>query len=381
MKNVNIFISSILITIFTVISACTKETDYDPRFPANKFVKGGIYEGNYWPTNGWKSCAPEDVGMDSEKLKQLNEEISILLKIHADIHSVLVIKNGYIIAEQYYSEEFTAESIHRINSCTKSITSALIGIALNKGIISNVNEKMADFFPEYEIENLTADKQNITLEQMLTMSTGLEWYEMEYSYDDERNSFYQWARSDDRVKYVLDLPIAEIPGTVYNYNSGVSHMLSAIIQKKSGMRTDSFAMKNLFEPLGINDFFWRYDSNRISNGGHGLRLSPRDMAKFGYLYLKNGLWDANQIVPENWVKESSKPKIQRKYIKDFYYGYQWWVSPDDYYCAVGYAGQWIYIVPNSDLVVVFTNSLNEEEYLQITTPERLFRTYILPAVL
>jgi len=255
-----------------------------------------------------------------------------------------------------------------------------MGIAINKGIISDVNQKMTDFFPEYEIDNLTADKKNITLEHMLTMSTGLEWYEMEYSYGDERNSFYQWVRSDERVKYVLDLPMTAVPGTDYNYNTGVSHLLSAIIQKESGMRTDSFAMKNLFEPLGINDFYWFIEPNGIPTGGHGLLLSPRDMAKFGYLYLNNGIWDGTQVVPENWVKESSKPLIQRKYITDFYYGYQWWVRPDNYYCAVGYAGQWIYVVPDSDLVVVFTNSINEEEYLQLTTPERLLRTYILPAV-
>ncbi|OQX98470.1 MAG: hypothetical protein B6I20_11010 [Bacteroidetes bacterium 4572_117] len=379
MNKANILISSIIIIII-LISACTKENDYNPAFPANEFLKDGIYNGDYWPTNGWKTCKPEEVGMDPEKLKQLNEEISILLKIHADIHSVLIVKNGYIVAEQYYSDEFNADSVHYINSCTKSITSALMGIAINKGIISDVNQKMTGFFPEYEIDNLTADKQNITLEQMLMMSTGLEWYEMEYAYDDERNSFYQWVRSDDRVKYVLDLPMTAIPGTGFNYNTGVSHLLSAIIQKESGIRTDSFAMKNLFEPLGINEFLWFIEPNDIPTGGHGLRLSPHDMAKFGYLYLKNGVWDGTQVVPENWVKESSKPLIQRKYITDFYYGYQWWVRPDGYYCAVGYAGQWIYIVPDSNLVVVFTNSLSEDDYLQITTPERLLQAYILPAV-
>ncbi|MEN8122151.1 MAG: serine hydrolase [Bacteroidota bacterium] len=379
MRKVNILIPSILITIIMVISACTKETEYDPRFPANEFVKEGIYNGKYWPTDAWKTCTPEEVGMDSEKLKQLNEEITILLKLHADIHSVLIVKNGYIVAEQYYSDEFNEDSIHRINSCTKSITSALMGIAINKGIISDVNQKMIDFFPEYEVDNLTTDKQNITLEHMLTMSTGLEWYEMEYGYGDERNSYYQWVRSEDRVKYVLDLPMVSIPSEEYSYNTGVSHLLSAIIQKESGMRTDSFAMKNLFKPLGINEFYWFIEPNGIPTGGHGLRLSPRDMAKFGYLYLNNGIWDGTQVVPENWVIESSKPIIQRKYIQDFYYGYQWWVSPDGYYCAVGYAGQWIYVVPDSDLVVVFTNSVNESDYLQLSTPERLLRTYILPA--
>ncbi len=363
---------------FTLFS-CEKEPKEDERFPSSEFISEGSYTGDYWPTNGWRTCHPEEVGMDADLLKRVNDDILLLQRLHVDIHNVLIIKNGYIVAEQYYSE-YTYDSLHPINSCTKSITSALMGIAIDEGYIESVNEKMVDYFPEYEIENLTGEKQNITIKDLLTMSAGFEWYEMEYPYGDDRNSFYQWVRSDDRIQFVLDLPLTSIPGEEFNYNTGISHILSAIIQRTTGTRTDLFANEHLFEPLGIINYDWFIDSNGIATGGHGLRLYPRDMAKFGYLYLKHGLWDGEQIIPENWIDESSTAHIQRKYIPEFHYGYHWWVKPNNYYTAVGVYGQWIYVIPDYDMVIVFTNYLNEEEYLQVTTPERLINTFIIPAV-
>jgi len=255
-----------------------------------------------------------------------------------------------------------------------------MGIAINKGYIVDEQQKLLSYFSEYDIENLSTDKENISLKQALTMSAGFEWYEMEYSYDDDRNSYNQWVQSDNRVKFVLDLPMTATPGEEFSYNTGLSHLLSAVIQKTTGTRTDSFAITNLFSPLGIDEFFWFIEPNGIPTGGHGMQLKPRDMAKFAYLYMNNGMWNGNQVVPENWVKESIKPWIQRKYIPEFYYGYQWWVKPDSYYVAVGYSGQWIYTVPDLELIVVFTNAYNEEDQLQRDMPERLMNTYIIPAV-
>jgi CubicO group peptidase (beta-lactamase class C family) len=255
-----------------------------------------------------------------------------------------------------------------------------VGFAINEGYIESVYERMVDYFPEYEVENPSEEKQNINIENLLTMSAGFEWYEMEYPYDDNRNSFYQWIRSNDRIQFVLDLPLTTTPGEAFNYNTGISHVLSAIIQRATGTRTDLFAKEYLFDPLGISDYQWHIDTKNIASGGHGMRLNSRDMAKFAYLYLKHGVWEEEQIVPENWIESSSTAHIQRKYIPDFYYGYHWWVKPNNYYNAVGINGQWMYVVPEYDLVVVFTNNLNEEEYLQVSTPERLLNTYIIPAV-
>lgn len=378
MKTRTDIILIIAITAFLLIR-CEKEPKEDQIFPSSEFISEGTYNGEYWPTNGWRSCRPEEVGMDESLLRRVNDEILILQRLHVDIHNVLIIKNGYIVAEQYYSA-YTADSLHPIYSCTKSITSALMGIAMDEGYIESVDEKVIDYFPEHEFENPSEQKDNINIENLLTMSAGFEWFEMEYPYDNDQNTFYQWIRSDDRIQFVLDLPLVTLPGEAFNYNTGISHVLSAIIQRSTGIRTDLFAKEHLFEPIGISDYQWHIDSKNIATGGHGLRLSPRDMAKIGYLYLKHGIWEGEQIVPENWIEASSMAHIQRKYIPEFYYGYHWWVKPNSYYNAVGANGQWIFIIPDYDLVVVFTNNINEDEYLQLTTPERLVNTYIIPAV-
>ena len=353
----------------------------DPDFPSTDFISEGAYMGEYWPTSEWRKCAPEEVGMNAKTLRELNEEIILLMELHVDIHSVLIVKNGYIIAEQYYSEEYVEETLHPIASCTKSITSALFGIALEKGYIQGVDQPMVDFFPEYEVQNLLDQKESITLEHMLTMSPGLEWYEMEYLYSDERNTFRQWINNGGGIQFVIDRPMVAAPGEVYSYNTGVSHVLSAILQKVSGTRTDSFALKHLFEPLGIDSYYWPVDGGGIAYGGSSMRMTPRDMARFGYLYLRGGLWDGERIIPQDWVERSQQQLIQRRYIEDYYYGYHWWVSDSNTYSAVGYGGQWITIIPEHDLVVVFTNGFAEGEELQLSTPERIINTYILPSLL
>ncbi|MGW8316490.1 MAG: serine hydrolase domain-containing protein, partial [Bacteroidales bacterium] len=298
---------------------------------------------------------------------------------HVDVNSVTIIKDGYVVAEQYYSDEYSADSLHAIYSCTKSLVSALLGIAIDQGFVGDEYDLMVSYFQDREIANLTESKQEVTLWHLLTMSAGFEWYELEYPYGDERNTFYNFVRSSDQVQFVLDRPMSADPGMEFSYNSGISHLISAIIQKSTGIRSDSFALEEIFTPLGINQYYWPIDGQGVAFGGHGARMRPRDMAKFGYLYLKNGMWDGAQLIPAAWVEKSRQKHMERKYIPDSFYGYQWWVS-DDYYAAVGYAGQWIMVVPEYDLVVVFTNNFDEGDEPQWSTPERLLNTYILPAI-
>jgi CubicO group peptidase (beta-lactamase class C family) len=317
--------------------------------------------------------------MDSDKLRELNDEILLLLELHVDVNSVIIIKDGYIVAEQYYADEYSADSLHAIYSCTKSLVSALLGIIIEEGFIEDEFEWMVPFFQDREMANLTESKQAVTLWHMLTMSAGFEWYELEYPYGDDRNTFYNFVRSDDRVQFVLDLPMSADPGMEYSYNSGISHLISAILQNSTGIRTDSLALEQIFTPLGITRYYWPIDNQGVPFGGHGVWMKPRDMAKFGYLYLRNGMWEGEQLVPAGWVEKSEQKHMERKYIPDSWYGYHWWVF-DDYYAAVGYGGQWIMVVPEHELVVVFTNNFEEGDELQWSTPERLLHTYILPAI-
>lgn len=368
-----------LFFFFFFLRSCEKFEE-DPDFPSTDFISEGAYQGEYWPTKEWRTCAPEEVGMDPEKFRELNEEILLLMEMHVDIHGVLIVKDGYIVAEQYYSEDYSVNSLHHIASCTKSITSALYGIALEKGYLQSVDQHVYDFFPEYQILNQSELKESITLEHMLTMSAGLEWYEMEYPYGDDRNTYRQWIDQGGGVQFVLNRPMIAAPGEEYSYNTGASHVLSGILQKVTGVRTDSFALEHLFTPMGIDDYYWPIDSRGIANGGSAMKLIPRDMARFGHLYLMDGIWDGKRIIPETWVADSKQQHIKRKYIEDYFYGYHWWVSDHNSYSAVGYGGQWITIIPEHDLVVVFTNSFEEGEALQWDTPERLIETYIIPSI-
>ena len=369
----------VYLVLLLLSSACEKYND-DPVFPASDFIADGEYRGEYWPTAEWRSCAPDEVGMDPKRFKELNEEIRLLLEMNIEIHSLIIVKDGYIVAEQYYSDEYGPDDLHRIYSCTKSLTSAMLGIVSGQGLLGPLDQTMLSFFPEYEIAHMTDEKEAINIEHLLTMSAGLEWYELEFPYSDDRNTFRQWSDIGGGVKFVLDQPMVAAPGEEYSYNTGASHILSGILQKVSGTRADSFAMENLFAPLGIDEYYWPVDNQGIAYGGSGVRLRPRDMARFGYLYLNNGLWDGNQIIPEAWVEASQQKHMERKYIPDSYYGYQFWVSNYGTYSAVGYGGQWITIVPEHDLVVVFNNRFEESDHLQWSTPERLLNTYILPSL-
>ena len=369
----------VYIFLLLLFGACEKYDD-DPVFPASDFISDGDYRGEYFPTDEWRSCAPDEVGMDPKKFKELNEEIRLLLEMNIEIHSLLIVKDGYIVAEQYYSDDYGPDDLHRIYSCTKSLTSAMLGIASGQGLLGPLDQPMLSFFPEYEIANKTDDKEAINIEHLLTMSAGLEWYELEFPYSDDRNTFRQWSDNGGGVKFVLDQPMVAAPGEEYSYNTGASHILSGILQKVTGARADSFAMENLFGPIGIDEYYWPVDDQGIAYGGSGVRLRPRDMARFGYLYLNNGRWDGNQIVPEAWVEASQQKHMERKYISDSFYGYQFWVSDYGTYSAVGYGGQWITIIPEHDLVVVFNNRFVENDHLQWSTPERLINTYILPSL-
>jgi CubicO group peptidase (beta-lactamase class C family) len=371
-----------LIVLLSSLTGCKKESATPDPFPTGAFIKSGEYLGEYYPTEDWRECEPGEVGMDAGLLTDLNDEIARLVEMDYDIHSVLIIKDGYIVAEQYYSKYFDEETWHKLHSCTKSFASALIGIAIREGYIEGTDEKMIDFFQDYDIENMSPAKQRITLEHMLTMSAGLDWDELDYLYSDPQNTHYQWRRSDDMIKFVLDRPMEYTPGEVQDYNSGLSELLAAIIQKVAGIRADSFALDKLFNPLGIENFYWPINKNGYARGGGGMRLFPRDMAKLGYLHVRNGKWENVQILSEDWISESGKKHINSQHIPGFWYGYQFWVAEDGLmYTALGYAGQWIMIVPQYDLVAVFNNNFDEGVEDQESTPVRLFYDYVIPSVI
>ena len=266
---------------------------------------------------------------------------------YGNIHSLLVYQNGELLAEEYF-DGYDADSIHYQYSVTKSVASLLIGIAMDQGLITSLDQKVYDMFPEYNgsIANWDPRKADLTLEHVLTMSAGFRWDEWTYIYTDQRNDANKMIRSDDLMKFVLDQPMAFTPGSRFTYNSGCSMLLSGFIENSTGMTTEAFANQYLFSKLGITEWYWEQGRDGKFNTGWGLHLKPRDMMKLGQLVLNNGLWNGERVVSESWLQESSRNHINN-------YGYQWWLSAD-YFSARGWGGQVIAIVPEDNLVLVTT---------------------------
>ena len=317
-----------------------------------------------WPTAGWRSASPAEQGMDPQKLTQMTDKIQ-QDQLHLD--SLLVIHNGYLVFEQYYGT-YQQDTRHELYSCTKSFVSTLVGIALDQGRIANTALPVLSFFTGRTFANLDPQKKAMTLEDLLTMRSGLDWVEGDPTYQ----AMY---RSRDWVQYVLDKPMVQAPGSEFLYCSGCTHVLSAVIQQTTGMNTLDFAKQNLFAPLGITNLRWDTDSAGTPIGGWGLQITPRDMAKLGYLYLRGGQWDGQQIVSTAWVENATRRHTTTD--GDLGYGLQWWTYPSlEGYTALGRYGQTIFVIPWADLVVVTTapNLDNHDEIFQ------LIKDYIVPAV-
>ena len=319
-----------------------------------------------YPVEKWAISTPEQQGMQSRMLAEMMQHI---IDNSLPIHSVVIVRNGNIVLDSYFWP-FSAEMKHVLHSCTKSIVSALIGIAIDKGYIQSVNQPIMELIPGIA-EGKDELKESITLENLLMMASGL---------DCKDSYIYGWAglvamrNSQDWAQYVLDLPMAEPPGSKFEYCNGLSYLLSVIIQNTTKMKTLDFAVKHLFEPLGIKDIMWPTNSQGVTSGWGEMQLKPQDMAKFGLLYLNKGRWGDRQIVPSAWVEVSTRRHIDAELFD--HYGYHWWVDSAGYYMAVGYKGQRIFSIPEKDMVVVFTGNLTGSESL---IPKTLLDSFIIPA--
>ena len=307
-----------------------------------------------WPTGSWSLSSPEAQNMDSAKLDQM---MALIDEQNFAYDSVLVVRHGHIVFEQYrngYNEDVK----HHIQSATKSFSSALIGIALQEGFLKDVKQKVVDLLPDYTIANLDARKQRMNLEHLLTMSAGMDWHELDYPYTDARNTLGQMWRSRDAVQHVLDQPMAREPGETWAYNSGTSILLGGILEQATGRDVLSFAREYLFDPIGIADVKWVKTTGDHYYTDGGLYLTPRDMARFGYLMLNEGQWEGKQILSPEWVAQSTEAHFQTGSGQG--YGYQWWVLDGEVFAAHGHYEQVIYVIPQTDMVVVFTGNIPDD---------------------
>ncbi len=313
-----------------------------------------------YPGEQWQTAPPDELDIDPGQLQALLQAIPGQAP---NLSSVMVVQHGQVALEAYFNGAGPATR-KEIYSVTKSFIATLIGIAIDQGLIANVDTRVLSFFPARTVQNPSPEKDALTLKHVLSMSTGFKWSEADIS------TLYS---SPDWTQYMLDLPIVETPGTRFNYCTGCSHLLSAILTQATGMDALTFAEIYLFDPLEIRGAQWKTSREGLPIGGWGLELTTSDLARLGYLYLRRGVWDARLLLSNFWVQAASFPTIQAN--PDMNYGYQWWIRPSIHgYAALGREGQMIAVIAERDMVVVFTASGVEHD-----VEFNLIEKYLLPA--
>jgi CubicO group peptidase (beta-lactamase class C family) len=337
-----------------------------------------------WPGAEWPVSTLEAEGIDAAAIEALVSDIDDGL--YGLVDHFLLIRDGKVVADHHFPRDYAAiaaqydptdhqydydhpewhpyyrgTKLHTLQSVTKSVTSAALGIAVDEGLIQGVDVPAMSFFDAYEPDLSDPRKAVMTLEDLLTMRSGLDWNEM-ISYDDASNSCIQLEASDDWIRFVLDHPMREEPGTVFDYNSGASVLLGKIVGVATGRRVDHWAEERLFKPIGIEDYYWKTTPDGEVDTEGGLYLSAHDLARIGYLFLRGGEWDGQQIISEEWVQASTAPVVADivpdNGRPDSGYGYQWWVPDHEagetqVFAGNGYGGQFILVAPEYDIVAVF----------------------------
>jgi len=345
--------------------------------------------------DGWQCADLEHVNINKDKIFECI--IRIRDGKYQDIHSLLIIKNAKLVLEEYFGAEgkirgpfinqIYRDRIHHQSSVTKTFASVVFGVAVDRGYIKDVNEPVYNYFPEYS-QFRDEQKDKILLKHVLTMTAGLKWDENTYSSSDSRGDLYQWARSDDLLKLYLKRPVVAEPGETFSYSCACTMLLGEIIKRTTGSYIDEFAERTLFKDLGISNYAWLNGDTLISINTGGLDVRPRDMAKLGQLFLNDGKWNGKQITSGNWVKESIRghKKLRNGLFGDKKsYGYQWWQRTfkitnrdiESFY-AIGGGGQFIFVFPEFDMVVVSTAQNFDKGWSRRFY--EMLGSYILPAV-
>ncbi len=313
--------------------------------------------------NSWKTSSFKEANIDSILFLAGKNK----LEQHPTLFSFLMIRNDKIIFEKYFhgSEKDHSNNIH---SASKCVLSALTGIAIHKAFLS-LDQKAVDFFPNYSIDNTS--KKKISIRHLLNMTSGLDWQEdeTEYVIEDKTN----WTEA------ILNLPLAHAPGSTFNYSTGNTHLLSAILTEATQVSNCDFAYENLFSNLGITVEHWGKDRQGYFSGGYNFYITPRELARFGLLYLNEGRYQSQQIIPQDWVNVSLS---KQEYVDDDYdYSYGWWITNilgHDVFKAWGYGGQYICLIPDFDLMIVSTANTNStyDEF----DMDQFMEQYVIPAV-
>lgn len=343
--------------------------------------------------DGWETASLADVGIDPIPIADL---VTTLKNSPGHlVHSIVIAVNGRLVLEVYfdgfthptYGEKpisYGRETSHCLSSVAKSVTATLLGIAIDRGFITGVNDGVFDFFPELGDLNV-GRKSEITLEHLVTMSSGLEWDEWTRPIGDPRNDLMKWLAHDgDLVRFVLERSLVADPGVVFRYNGGLTNVLGEAIRRASGLALDRFSEVYLFDPLGISEFSWIHVRPDFVYASGDISLLPRDMAKLGQLYLQGGIWRGEQLLPRSWIDASASAHLafESQWQGRAGYSYGWWELSEAYgegaFEASGWGDQAVIVVPEFDMVAVFTGGSYWEDPLM--TSHEMMLGYVLPAV-
>ncbi|MFD2566958.1 serine hydrolase domain-containing protein [Pseudotenacibaculum haliotis] len=327
--------------------------------------------------DGWKTDGSWFQKVDTSKIYQLFQQ---LYNAKHKINSVLLVKDNVLILEEYFNKR-SIDQQQDLRSTSKSIRSILLGIALDKGFIDDVNDPISKYLKTHQPKKkLDPRKADITIANLITMSTGLECNDWDRKSKGQEDRVY---KKKDWIQYTLDLPMVNNPGEVSNYCSMGVVILAEIISQASGMSIDEFADKYLFAPLGIENVSWGHTSEKkVIASGKRLNMTPRDMAKIGQLILNKGMWKEARVVSQKWVEKSISPKTT---ITGINYGYLWWKLPffvkDKLHlstAATGNGGQYILIFHEINMIAVFTGSAYNSQEDKI--PFVIMKDVLLPTL-
>jgi len=393
MKTLKNSISEYSISIILVLSLILVGCECKPTIPYS-------YHPPEYINDGFEVGSIEEVNIDSVLLKKAVDRINC--GKYDEVHSMLIYKDSKLVFEEYFqghrykwdSENHHGEWInwdkstpHGVKSVSKSITSLCVGIAIDKGFIESVDQSIFDYLPNHQ-HLKTNGKEKITIEHLLTMTSGLEWTDL----GSESNDIVSiWYQDKDPITFILEKPLIHNPRTTFNYSGGNTIILGEIIKNASHIGLDKFSVENIFKPLEIDSANWtlRFDNGVIESGG-GLEMAPRDMVKIGATYLNNGIYNDTQIISKQWIEKSSSPYSNNTNIDIaghasgiHDYSYSWWLKSYtksgeeiNIYHAVGWGGQEIIILPQLNTVVVFTGG----NYVLTVKAIEILEEYILPAI-
>jgi CubicO group peptidase (beta-lactamase class C family) len=336
-----------------------------------------------WPTNGWATSTPAAQRLRAEPLESLHRDIAA--NKYGNVDRLVIIKNGFLVRNERYPRDYKAISagtdttshqfnyqhpdwhpyyhgrdIHTLQSVTKSVTSALIGIAIRQGKIAGAQVPLLSFFPDQDLSRTDPRLRQATLEDLLTMRTGIEWHETDRPID-STNTTIQLEASRDWIRFTLGQPMDAPPRTKWVYNSGGSALMAAVLKQATGEHAHKYAEAHLFAPLGIRDYHWKITPTGHPDTEGGLYLEAEQLAKIGYLYLNRGMWDGRRILAEEWVHASVARQVNDVNPAGWGYGYQWWrLDRDDHvevWAGLGYGGQFLVVLPQFNMIGV-ANSWN-----------------------